>query len=250
MRVLLTLLPVMLASPLFAQRMIGKVTDLATQKPASFAEVSVPGSVVYTNANGSFTLNSVRKTDTIKVDAMGFSSYQMPLTGSINADTLRINLVQRSIMLKDINVGGRRDARIDSLRNRRMFSSVYNYKGTTVKDAMVDKNAQIYVPPDRINNTSNTTNIAGMNLLGVIGLLTKNKNSITKLQKDMIRDEEGSYVDRKFSKDKIVAITKLQGDSLKTFMLKYRPTTEQVRSMSDYDMLAYIKRSYALFKAL
>ena len=39
----------------------------------------------------------------------------------------------------------------------------------------------------------------------------------------------------------------MQGDSLQDFMNTYRPTITQLKQMTDYDVLMYIKTSYADF---
>ena len=60
-------------------------------------------------------------------------------------------------------------------------------------------------------------------------------------------DEENTYVDRTFSKQRITELTNLKGDSLLNFMDDYRPTISQAKKMTDYDMVIYIKKSYADF---
>jgi hypothetical protein len=39
----------------------------------------------------------------------------------------------------------------------------------------------------------------------------------------------------------------MQGDSLQDFMSTYRPTITRLKQMTDYELLIYIKESYAEF---
>ncbi len=63
----------------------------------------------------------------------------------------------------------------------------------------------------------------------------------------MLKDEQLGYVDRQFSREKITSLTSLKGDSLTDFIDKYRPTVDELKLMSDYDMIIYIKKSYSEF---
>ena len=67
------------------------------------------------------------------------------------------------------------------------------------------------------------------------------------MQKVQLKEEENNYVNHRFDAEKISVITKLEGDSLQTFIRKYRPTAAEIRKMNDYQILMYVKRSYSLF---
>ena len=84
-----------------------------------------------------------------------------------------------------------------------------------------------------------------INLLSVIDMLNKNKAPQSKLQKVLLKDEQDDYVDRFFSPERVSSITNLKGDSLQNFMNQYHPDIKKVKKMSDYDMVTYIKKSYA-----
>lgn len=96
--------------------------------------------------------------------------------------------------------------------------------------------------------TNSTASIVSVNLLSLVSLLSKKSNDPTsKLQQTLLKDEETAYVDRMFSKQKITTLTSLKGDSLLDFMDDYRPTIKQAKEMTDYEMMLYIKKSYAEF---
>ena len=42
-------------------------------------------------------------------------------------------------------------------------------------------------------------------------------------------------------------ITHLKGDSLQTFMDKYRPSVADAKTMTDYEVMLYIKKCYGEF---
>ena len=86
-----------------------------------------------------------------------------------------------------------------------------------------------------------------VNVLAVASLLSKNKDHTTKLQQILLNDEETTYVDRRFSKEKITSLTNLKGDSLLDFMADYRPAIKAIKKMTDYDLIKYIRSSYREF---
>ena len=78
-------------------------------------------------------------------------------------------------------------------------------------------------------------------------LLTKGRSSISKLQKVQLKDEEMNYINNRFNAKKIASITKLEGDSLQSFIQKYKPSAIEVKKMNDYQLLIYVKKSYTEF---
>lgn len=97
-------------------------------------------------------------------------------------------------------------------------------------------------------NSNSTASIVHVNLLQLGSLLTRNKNSTVKLQKQLLEDEKTKAMDQRFSKARIAAMTRLSGDSLLLFMNTYRPTAAELQNESDYELILYIKRSSAEFQ--
>jgi hypothetical protein len=94
---------------------------------------------------------------------------------------------------------------------------------------------------------NSTSSLIGVNLLSVIGLLSKKNAPVSKMQKQLIKDEEYNYVDHIFSKEKVQSLTSLKGDSLQNFINEYRPSIKEVKQMTDYQVIIYIKKSYETF---
>jgi len=242
----IALLILMLASlPLLAQRVNGIVVDRSTGQPVAFATIKSGYNVMFTDLAGKFSYTLRSAHDTALVTNIGYKPFHL-LFGS-STDTLKVYLQQVSILLKDVNISSRRDFKKDSVRNRRMFSSVYNHKALGIKDALTQKAILAYIPSNQINVQNSTTSLMGMNVLSLIGLINKNKNSVNKLQKVMLKDEDAGYVERVFSKQKVEKITMLKGDSLQNFIVKYRPSINEAKAMTEYEVLMYIKKSYAEF---
>ncbi len=73
-------------------------------------------------------------------------------------------------------------------------------------------------------------------------LSTRNRE-IWKFQEDYNDFEKEKYIDRTFNAETITKFTGLKGDSLKYFMVRYRPEYEQLRTMNDYTFFNYIKKT-------
>lgn len=230
---------------LSAQHLSGVVMDRSTNLPIAHATVNTPSQTVFTSVIGQFTLSNVHKGDRVTVTCIGYKTYFSAFY-LLNSDTTRIYLEQNVVSLKNVTIMSKRNANTDSINLRKQFSSVFDYKGTTVKDAFITRSTK-YIPYNYINAPNNATTLLSVNLLEVLDLLNRNNAPMSKLQKTLIKDEQYNYVDQVFSKQKIIELTHLKGDSLQTFMDKYRPSLSQAKSMNDYEMLLYIKKSYGEF---
>jgi hypothetical protein len=67
------------------------------------------------------------------------------------------------------------------------------------------------------------------------------------LEKRLAKEEQEYYVDFRYSKEYVARITRLQGDSLKMFMKKYRPSYDYCRRAATVDILVYINDCYKQF---
>ncbi len=73
--------------------------------------------------------------------------------------------------------------------------------------------------------------------------LSRHNKEIWRFQDDFNEFEKEKYVDRTFNEELINKFTGLQGDSLRTFMRRYRPEYDQLKSMNDYTFFNFIKNS-------
>ncbi len=73
--------------------------------------------------------------------------------------------------------------------------------------------------------------------------LSGRNREIWRFQDDYKMYEQEKYVDRTFNEALVTKLTGLSGDSVQTYMRRYRPTYDQLRNMSDYAFFNFIKTS-------
>lgn len=79
----------------------------------------------------------------------------------------------------------------------------------------------------------------------LFGKDAKNEKRFIKYAK---REQEATEVDRRYTPELVSKTTGLTGDDLKHFMENYRPSYDDLKKWADYDIIAYIKKSYETFK--
>jgi hypothetical protein len=231
---------------LLAQDIKGTVVDKESGKPVANATVSTTRLLTSTYSDGVFSLKGIYPGDTLTVKCIGYKPYKMGI-GLYTAKTITIYLQPTNILLQSVAIKAKHNPKSDSIRLRKQFAAVFEYKAPTFYDMFAKVDPYLYVPYNYIQSTNGLSTLVTVDVLSVISLLDKNKDHTSKLQKTLLNDEETAYVDRMFSKQKITNLTNLKGDSLLDFMDDYRPSEKQVKKMSDYDMVIYIKNSYAQF---
>lgn len=245
-KLVVTVLLLFVAHPLFAQ-VTGRVIDSVTKLPVANATVAASSALTFTAGDGSFRLSKVLPGDTIRVTSIGHKPYTYAITKIAAGDTLSIRLLPVSIMLNQVTVKALRNYKLDSLRNRREFGAVFNYQGLAFKDVFINK-VNLSDDPFPVNRVRNSSaQLMSVDLLSVLGLAGKKHTSISKLQTVLLRDEEARVAEQRFSKERVEALTTLRGDSLQRFMTLYRPPAEVLKKMSVYEIMTYIKRSFAEF---
>lgn len=71
-----------------------------------------------------------------------------------------------------------------------------------------------------------------------------------KFQESYAMFEREKYIDFSFNESLVKQITGLEGEDLQRYMRFYRPSYEQLRSMSQYDYYSYIRITGAHFQQL
>jgi len=237
----------LLSSQLFAQHNLnGFVLDKANGLPISNATVKKGYATQLTAYDGYFNIASTHFGDTIKIISMGYKPYNL-IIGMLRPDTVRVYLEENSIMLNNVTVNSQRNHLLDSMNTRKEFAKIFAYKAPTIADAFLTVDPYAYHPSNYIIANNSTASLVGIDMLSVVGLFVKNKAPDYKLKQLALQDEDAKYVDRRFSKQKITSITGLQGDQLRQFIDQYRPLSSALKTMSDYDVIIYIKKSYAEF---
>ena len=245
---------IMLTGQLQAQNFRARVIDLLTKEPISGATVKSRSSTL-TDANGNFSLTNAKIGDTIRIVHLGYKAYIFTFNalhpGLSEGLPPEISLEPNSIQLREVFVRSFRNSKADSIKNRKDFAAEFAYKATSFKDIFIVKSPEElmarHVDVHRGNNPYSASSLVKLDVLNIVSFLSKNKTAPSKLQKTLLQDEGDKYVDQAFSKQRIIALTKLTGDSLKNFMIQYRPSVATARSLTDYEMIAYIRRKYLEF---
>lgn len=236
---------VFLSNQVFCQRLTGLVIDEATKRPIKSARVSSSFNDTYTSLTGSFVLDNFHSGDTLTVSYLGYEAYHMKHRNRSTTDTLLILLKSSSIILNEVRINGIRNYTLDSLNRRKEYAGFFAYKAPKFKDIFITKSPIVSTQYSPFQNS--TSSLVGINLLSVIGLLSKNNAPVSKMKKQLLKDEEHNYVDHIFSEEKVKSLTSLKGDSLQNFMNEYRPSIKELKQMTDYQLMLYIKRSYDTF---
>ncbi len=231
----LTLLTLLLCLNVYGQRLTGIVVD-AMGQPVPGALISVKQNRTISNNLGLFDLPAAKPGDTLRVFSMGFVSAVLPLTGI--KDYLRVTLYVKSLPLKQVDIMGSRSYRQDSVRTRREFDRQFNYKHPTVADAFGGG----YLP-------RGPGELIGVNPITLFKALTYKHSNAYKLQQHLLADECETFIDSKFNARIVTVAVPAHGDTLTNFLRYYRPALDFARKASVYDMLMYVKKSYAQFAA-
>ncbi|WP_316832470.1 hypothetical protein [Pedobacter aquatilis] len=244
MRIFFFFLLIIVSTKIYAQQINGVVLDYSSKLPVENVIVTYGTQAFITSSTGKFTLTKNGITDTVLLKKLGYENYTLNLNSSFKDVT--IYLKQSAIDLNDVLILSKRDYLADSLKMRNDFANVFAYKAPTIKDVVVEKGWRY--PTFGSNLVSNSTSsVVSLDVLKTIGLFTKNKSSLSKLQKVQLKEEESNYINHRFDAEKITSITGLEGDSLQRFIQKYRPSGTEIRKMNDYQILMYVKKSYNEF---
>jgi len=218
----------------FGQKISGIVIDKSSREPVAGALVSTGEKTVRTDKLGEFEINESYPADSLKISALGYKTLIIAI--SKTNEFITINLEPKITNLNEVTIYGDKSFKKDSLANRQDFARQFNYKGPRVIDAFTGGGN--YVPGQLIS----------INMLLLVQALTKKSTPEYKFNKILLRDEHEQYVDEHFNRGKVSRITNLRGDTLLTFLVKYRPDYEFVLKATDYDMDVYIKDCYKKFE--
>lgn len=141
-----TIILLFLSCKLLAQQNIsGIVMDKFTKLPIRSANLKINFIAVTTDADGRFELANFYLADTLRITCSGYKLYKLKLNSKALISTILIELEPTYIILKEVNVKSLRDFKQDSLRNRKLFSSIFNYKAPALKDVFIEKSLSTHL---------------------------------------------------------------------------------------------------------
>ena len=88
---------------------------------------------------------------------------------------------------------------------------------------------------------------AGLNLDAIYNSLSRSGRNAQHLQELIQEDYLQNVIDYRFNKSYVANITKLKGQELNEFMIKYRPSYYTVTSDTEYEFVSYIRTSLRRF---
>ena len=134
------------------------------------------------------------------------------------------------VALPSVRVGELSNYQIDSVQRRKDYANVYNKKH-----------------PVKLWNEKRPGDAPGLNF-SPLGFFSRTEKQKRRLKKRLAQEETDYYIDSKFSTVRVSRLTRLTGDSLRLFMMRYRPSYEFCRMATSQDMLLYINDKLVLFK--
>lgn len=207
--------------------------------------VSIRGSSMKTisDRSGKFKLGHINIGDTIQFAHVGYKNLSY-VVGEIDSATLKIRLEPTTILLEEVYIMGARDYKSDSLRFRKDFAKVFEFKQPKFTDIFISKADFSTDPKPYYQASQSTASLISVNILSLVGFVGKSNFPQSKLQQRLLKEEENSFLERIFPASLVEDVTGLKGDSLHTFIDLYKPAPEKVKDMSDYEIIMYIKTKY------
>ncbi|NTD96830.1 hypothetical protein G6M26_09795 [Agrobacterium tumefaciens] len=179
-----------------------------------------------TNREGKYTIAATIG-DLIEFSAVGYHTDTLYLTNLLNRT---IYLPVKSNSLADVDV-----------RGVRMNSQI-----TDAKDPLAEKYTLLSTGGN-LNRKRMTDKVGGLSLNLGYGKYKRQQRKEAELEeKDMYQEE----IDANFSEKAITDLTKLQGEDLKSFMIIYRPSIEQIKAERPYRYNYYISRAFVAWQKL
>ncbi len=168
-------------------------------------------------------------------DAIVFSSAgYIPDTLNIkNTDlqaAVRVDLRLKVVVLEDVEVDQMSKYVQDSIQRRQDYAYLLNKKH-----------------PVKFMNEKRPGDNPGFSF-SPIGYFSKSERQKRELKKRIKEEDEAEYIDVKFSQSMVAWLTRLSGDTLRIFMMTYRPSYTFCRTASNKDMFLYINDKLVLFK--
>ena len=168
--------------------------------------------------------------DIVSFSSAGYITDTIVVTANMLTTSFDIFLARNVIELSNVEIGDLNRYQADSISRREEFNDVLTKRNTKLVGGRGN------TPTDGVGVT-----------FSPLTFFSKKERNERRFKKMFERQEEEMYIDYKFPFDYVSQITGLQGDSLRTFMLQYRPNYAFCRRSSKADMLLYINDSYRAF---
>jgi len=201
----------------------GDVSDAVSRSPLSYvAVVNVhTNESVGTDSSGRFMIN-VEKGQLLEFRKLGYKVLRVRIPSGTIPPYFKLFMHEGPVELPEYDLIARgRDFKKDSLRYYELYRTYLNM-------------------PE----------LKGLDVIRhPFSALSKRNRMIWAFQKEFALFEQEKFIDYTFNEKLIEQLTGLKDDSARAYMRAYRPTYEQLRSMSDYGFYSYIKQTVTNFRA-
>jgi hypothetical protein len=229
MRVIITFLIIIFifsgagAQPLLKGKIYDKQTDSVLASTTIFNATKKAYSL--SSGSGDYSIDA-KEGDKVIFTSVGYLPDTVKVLNYMIDAGYDITLTLKNNLLKNVTVRGPNYV-ADSLGRRQDYGAFY------------DKPAKEMISK---NGPQNGVGIA----ISPIGFFSK-RGKDRKMRKNLEYQDEQDFVDYAFSRRYVEKLTSLHGDSLTSFMFRYRPSYEFCRNASSEDMLHYINDKLMLY---
>ena len=163
--------------------------------------------------------------DTIEFSMISYVRTQIVASGI--SSTHNVELKRHVLGLQAVNVKGRIYRR-DSLAMREEYGRIFDYKRPGALDVL---------------KTLPSNPITALTYL----IPSKTRKRREKFGEQLRYWEAEKHIDYRYNPDLVARLTKLEPPMLDSFMYAYRPSYTFLLNASEYDLMLFIKQSYAKF---
>ncbi|MFD1768732.1 hypothetical protein [Sphingobacterium suaedae] len=222
---------------------VGVVRDTHDGQPIHKAAVWRNSTVLFTDSLGRFVVSEMEMGDTLHIIAKGYQPQQWVM--KTPQQSFFIDVTPATIVLQEVEV--------TAIRRRPVDTTSWRHVRARKLEAQKRREKQLstFVPRAYTGSHWNRQLASG----STARLFTINVLHLAKLfkKKDIpaenrVNPEADKLIDQFFNPSDIHRVTGLSGDSLQYFMIRYRPTWDELEDVSEYHILRYTKEAYQRYK--
>lgn len=192
------------------------------------------GQFAVTDSLGNYTITVTEK-DSLAFVFNGKSTVKFPVYGVTDPRhfdiTLHVPYKGKYKVMKEVIVHTK-SYREDSIENRETYRKIFDFE-----------------KPKLSSSIDASSGVAGADLDQIVNMFRFRRNKMMqKFQLRLEEQEQEKYVNYRFSKTVVKRITRLEGEQLSLFMLRYRPTYEFASNADELTFNQYVLNCYYNFK--
>jgi len=168
--------------------------------------------------------------DTVIFSSAGYRTDTFFLSSTPPAGGYDIVLIPNIVALPTVEIDELTRYEADSAERRKGYAFLFDRKH-----------------PVKLMNEKRTADAPGLNF-SPIGFFSKKEKQKRRLIKRVMAEDEEEYIDARFPRGRVAVLTKLTGDSLQQFMIRYRPSYNFCRAADNQAMFLYINDKLILFR--